>query len=396
VVTLFAEAADHVKSESVTATAGGAAVPHVELIVRRAGAIEVAVVDARGAPVKHAHVDVVGGGGASADAHGELRMPVMEPGTYELAARARWTPRAEGRPEQATRVTVVAGETAKVRLVVESYAGTLRGVVVDAAGAPLPDVAIDIAPHEPDARRLDWQRALAWSAADGSFEVGGLPDRTLAVRARLEGAEEVIVDRVSLADRVRIAMKPTGSLSGAVSDPSGASVDDVVLQLEDRAQDLSRTERLFHTRGRFVFRDLPAGSYRLTIDDDRETSIVVPLAAGEHVRDLVIRVRPRFAIRGRLVSAERRPLAGWNVELPHKEASDTSSSGRTIVTTIVEQTITNARGEFLFEGIIGTEVTLSAGDRSRDPDAAMVEIKTVRLGASPTVDLGDVVVPAKP
>ena len=71
------------------------------------------------------------------------------------------------------------------------------------------------------------------------------------------------MDGVALGQRVKLMLGATGMLSGVVVDSAGSPVDDVVLEAEDRAQDLSRNERLFRTRGKFTFRDLPAGTYRL-------------------------------------------------------------------------------------------------------------------------------------
>jgi hypothetical protein len=67
-----------------------------------------------------------------------------------------------------------------------------------------------------------------------------------------------------------------------------------------------------------------------------------------------------------------------------------------VVIWTVESTTTNARGEFLAQGLAGAAVTISAADRARDPEAPMVEVKTVPLVGNSPIDIGDVVVPAKP
>src|SRR6185295_18473324 len=113
------------------------------------------------------------------------------------------------------------------------------------------------------------------------------------------------------------------------------AVDDVDIEISDRSQDLTRSERLFHTGGRFVFRDVQAGSYRITAAGDRQTSVMVALGVGETRNDIRIAVRPRHSLKGRLLAADRTPLAGWQIEVPHKEAPETTN-GRTVITYDVE------------------------------------------------------------
>ena len=258
-------------------TAALGTVARVELVLEKAGEIIGTVADRGGAPVANLRVearreDSTSGPGGTTDLRGEFSIAGLEPGAYAVAAASKWdlgsTSRVIGAP---VRATVTRGAAARVALVVDRDAGALTGVVVDAAGAPVPDVAIDVALSSADLepRRRDWEHDLAWSAADGSFRITNLPEHELAVRARIEGANEAVVESVKLGDRVRLVLKPTGVLAGVVTDPSGAPVEDVSLEIDDRAQNIARTERLFHTGGKFSFRELPAGSYRITADEDR-------------------------------------------------------------------------------------------------------------------------------
>jgi hypothetical protein len=205
----------------------------------------------------------------------------------------------------------------------------------------------------------------------------------------------VVASKVAIGARLRLVLPSTGTIAGVVTDPSGATIDDVDIEIADRAQDLTRGERLFHTRGKFVFRDVQAGTYRVTADGDRQTSVIVTLGVGETRSDIRIAVRPRHALKGRLLAGDRTPLAGWQIEVPHKEEPETTN-GRTVITYEVEKTITDARGEFLVEGLVGKEVTVSAGDVLRHPEQSMIELRTIPLAGASIVDAGDLVVPAKP
>jgi len=387
-----------------TVTVPGAA--DVELVVDlpRYGTITGVVVDPDGRPLPGVDVetratdpDNNASGGAHTGARGEFAIEMLPAGAYDVSAVTDWNRWSDTRVEdaRAAHASVSAGGTARVRLVMQPDRGTITGTVVDAAGAPVADAAIDAAPAGPELRRLIWKH-LAWTAADGTFRIERLPDGVFAVRARIEGANVAVVNDVALGARIRLVMRPTAALSGVVVGPTGGPVDDVQLEVKDREHDVSRTERLFRTAGKFAFRDLPAGTYRLTADDDRQTSITVALREGEIRDDLRVVARPRYAIRGRLVAADRRPLAGWTIEVPHQEAIERSSTGGTVTIHTVETTITNARGEFLVQGLAGKEVTISAADRTRDPETSMVELRTVALAGASPVDVGELIVPAKP
>ncbi len=389
-------------SDSKKVTTSLAAPTRVELVLAgdKTGGIAGTVIDRRGQPVANQRVEVRTGDDTgpttTTDLRGEFAIQGLDPGAYNVVVESKWqegysSSRVLGTP---TRVTVSRDATARVQLQIDTDTSRITGTVVDSTGAPIADVAIDVALTSPDVepRRRDYERTLAWTSATGAFEITGLPDHALAVRAQIAGANEVVVDNVQPGQHVRLVLKPTGSLSGVVIDPSGASVDDIFLEVEDRAQDISRKERLFHTGGKFTFRELPAGTYRLTADEDRQTSITVTIADGERRDGLQLALRPRHSIKGRLVSAEGKPLANYKLEVPHKESVEPSGE-RVTVTYEVEYGATDARGEFLIQGLVGSEVTISAGDLSTSPDPKLVEVKTVPLTGPPTIDLGDLVMP---
>lgn len=394
-----AAAVGYATSPEVRAVTALDHVARVELVLGpRTGSLAGKVIDRAGAPLANLRVelrtgDAASGPGAHTDLRGEFEVTGLDAGTYQVVVESDWQlsavdSRTLGTP---TRVTLARGDTARVVLQVDPEASRIAGTVVDARGAPLADVEVDAALTSPDVepRRRNWGRSV-WTSATGGFELAGIPDLPVAVRARIAGANEAVVDDVRPGQHVRLVMQETGVLAGVVIDPSGASVDDISLEVEDRAQDLARRERLYFTGGRFQLRDLPAGTYRLTADEDRQTSITVTLAAGERREGLQLSLRPRHAIRGRLVSASGKPLANYKLEVPHKEAVERTGT-RMVATYEVEYGVTDARGEFLIEGLVGAEVTISAGDLAAAADPAMVEVKTVALSGPPTIDLGDLV-----
>lgn len=385
----------YTQSAEVKAMISLTSIARVELVLGdKTGEIVGTVVDRTGKPVVNARVEARPAGPSdTTNVHGEFDLQNLDPGFYNVVVESKWQSKLSDRTTgAAVRTRVDRGVTARVQLQIEPDANRITGTVSDGHG-PLGDVAIDIALTGPDIepRRRSWERAMAWSSASGGFEITGLPDQPVAVRARIEGANETVVDNVKPGDHVRLVLSPTGVLSGVVTDPSGASVDDITLEIEDRAQDISRRERLFHTGGKFTFRELPAGTYRLTADEDRQTSITITLANGEQRDNLQLALRPRHSIKGRLVDTAGKPLPNYKLEFPHKESIEHTSKGGIVVTYESEFAATDARGEFLIEGLVGSEVIISAGSLDGGPDPKMTEIKTVPLTGPPVIDVGDLV-----
>jgi len=160
--------------------------------------------------------------------------------------------------------------------------------------------------------RGSWHDPPVLTALDGNFRLTGLPRGRFTLRAYREGGPDAVVEHISLGDRAHLTIRPTGILAGIVAPSSAAtSIDDITIAAIDRARDVSREERIYHTGGRFALRDLPAGTYHLTVDGDPRSAVTVTLAEGERRADLRLVAQPRFTIRGRLVAADRTPLAGW-------------------------------------------------------------------------------------
>ncbi len=386
-------------SEEVTVTTSLSAPARVDLVLGdKTGGITGVVVDRSGKPLANQRVEArsgtaTAGPSAESDLRGEFTIPALDPGTYKVVVESKFQGGEDSRLLGQVTATVTRGNTTRIQLPIDTESSRITGIVVDARGQPIPDVAVDVALSSPDIepRRRDFE-GLAWTSATGLFEIEDLPDHALAVRAQIAGANEVVVDNVRPGQHVRLVLAPTGVIAGVVTDPSGGSVEDLLLEIEDRAQNISRAERLFFTGGKFAFRDLPAGTYRLTADEDRQTSVTITLGAGETRDNVQLALRPRHAIRGRLVSAEGKPLPNYKLEVPHKEAVDRGPGDRVIATYEMQYSATDARGEFLIEGLVGAEITLSAGDMSV-PDPKMVDVKTIQLTGPPVIDLGDLTMP---
>ncbi|MEO8702318.1 MAG: carboxypeptidase-like regulatory domain-containing protein [Kofleriaceae bacterium] len=173
----------------------------VDFVLEAASAINGRIVDADGKPVSGARIQAISDGGE------QVARSSAEDGTFRIARirGAEWRLSAIRPRDQehyilfgastasAERIEVPAGGEVKVTLTVESAHSTLRGVIVDAHGAPVPDASFCIARADSDdgsyasmsehnARLNDVAQAVK-ANADGTFEVADLFPGPYGVRA---------------------------------------------------------------------------------------------------------------------------------------------------------------------------------------------------------------------
>jgi hypothetical protein len=107
--------------------------------------------------------------------------------------------------------------------------------------------------------------------------------------------------------------------------------------------------------GKFAFRNLEAGDYRLVFESDgyvRLRGESLKLAAGQSLRDLAVRLTPTGVISGRVVDRSGQPIGNVPVHL----------TGDTLARAVV--TRSNDRGEFRFFFVTPGEYRVSAGQGS--------------------------------
>ena len=244
--------------------------------------------------------------------------------------------------------------------------------------------------------RYTWTSPPVLTALDGSFRVAGLPPGSYGVRAYRPGGGEAVVSHVALGDHPTLTIHPTGVLAGVVIAASGAPITDVVVAAQDREHEVSRDERAYFTGGRFALRDLPAGSYKLTVDGDPGSALIVPLGEGERREDLRLVIQPRYALHGRLVSQAGAPLVAWRIEVPRLESVDHGPGPRVIETSTVEIAVTAADGTFLVHDLPAGPTTISAFDVTRGADVAAALVHDLTLGGTASlVEVGDLATPTE-
>jgi hypothetical protein len=405
---LFAYAAGYPRPSapgSVIAALGVTAT--VELVLASGGSITGEVVDEAGNPAAAVVVEARGpdSGTEWSDAHGHFTISALPPGGYDVRVRSSWG-EPPHQPDAHPATAIVTTDTVThIRLIAEATPGTITGTVSDAANTPISDAYVTAAREDATAgepgtsgylSRGAWHDPPVLTALDGSFRLTGLPRGRFALRAYREGGPEAIVENVNVGDRARLIIRPTGVLAGVVAPSSAAtSIDDITIAATEKAREVSREERLYHTGGRFALRDLLAGTYRITVDGDPRSAITVNLAEGERRLDLRLVAQPRFTIRGRLVSTDGKPLAGWTVEAPRLERNETTD-GRTLVVSTSEVALTMPDGRFLLHNLPSGPTSISAGPSSRDTDAPLTQLRELTLAGATEVDVGDLSMTAAP
>ncbi|MEO8705124.1 MAG: carboxypeptidase-like regulatory domain-containing protein [Kofleriaceae bacterium] len=393
-IEIHASAAKLIGSDRVHATASLASVANVELVLERGAALTGTVVDAAGTPMPgimiRAHSDDAGSRDGWADAHGVFTIEGLEPGAYEVWATTRWG------DSPSVRATVTRDATARVTVIAETPTGTITGTVVDARGAAVADAYVDVARDSGDPAYYRWTGKPVLAGLDGSFRITGLPAARFAVRAYRPGGEATVASNLGLGATVKLTLPPTATISGVVVDASGAVVEDVTIECDETLLDVHRRERLFHTRGRFVFRDLPAGSYTVEVGGDRRTRVELELGEAQHRDDLRLIVLQLYTLRGRLITPDKLPVAGYRVEVTGPPIVIRKKAGGVVSVYDTEVAITDAAGHFLVRGLKAGTAKIAAGDRVKTPDGDLPELASIELrGTAPEVDAGDVVVPAR-
>lgn len=321
------------ESQVVTVADGGEAT--LELVVDEGGGVAGDVVDERGRPVVGARVRAVaatmqwsGDHGAQTADDGSFAIERLRPGPHRIIAHrpGGWEElRAPGQTDDEAdgeKITVVAGQTARVHLVVESPSGVIRGHVVDGHGAPITDAFVDAARESESAAaaagqarqavRWGWSRDPALTDTDGAFTLDQLKPGKYTVRAFRRGGGEALAEGVAVGGHVTLTIRRTGSVSGTVRADGGAAPETLTVALRDRTTGFARSETFFRTGGQFALRDLPAGTFEVAVraaeGSGRAEAV---LAEGQDLTGVTVALEASATLTGRVVSlADGSPIPG--------------------------------------------------------------------------------------
>jgi protocatechuate 3,4-dioxygenase beta subunit len=382
-----------------------------DLVLDDGGSMTGTVVDTTGKPVPDVSVTAMpvarnlafGPDRATTGADGGFAIDTLRAGAYRLTARRgnevlRRPGISEEQP-QGERVTVRAGQTATVRLVVDAASGAISGSVVDSAGKPVPDAFI-AASRESEAAgarssnvlgtRIDWwgDDRPVLTSPDGSFQVTGLAPGKYTLRAYRKGGGEAFAEHVAVGGTARLQIKPTASLEGTVRRDAGPPPRDLQLSLRNAQTGFERTESFYQTQGRFRVADLPAGHFEITARGDGGLgSVTIDLGEGEARTGVDIKLAPLVSMTGRIVDlATHKPVPGIMV------FAASMNAGMAFAPDDDPARVSDEAGRFsIANAPVGTVAIRGFPKdwQGSDYDAFRI-VRTVDAGGGTSVDIGDI------
>lgn len=396
--------------DGYTVTVAAGATVEQDLVLEDGGKVTGTVVDEDDRPVSATGVEavtadrswLVGDSGVTTDGNGAFTIEALRPGDYEVRAQAGREPilRTPGTPGpfDGQSVTVRAGETATVKLRVESRTGAITGTVVDAAGAPVPDAFVssarDLDPEIRGTSSVARTRMPSWgqgwsvlTSPAGRFTLDKLARGKYAVRSFRKGGGEAFAEHVAVGATVKLQIKPTGSIAGTVRS-NGSPLQELKVAIHDEQTGFGRTESFYRTGGRFKLDDLPAGHFEIAASSDGGQKVTtVDLAEGETRTGIELSLEILVTVTGRLVDQTQKPIAGFRVFV---NSTDAGSSSISTNPDMGPESVTDESGRFKVSRIRLGQVMIAgipAGGSTHEVDY----VHTVRMVAgSGTVDLGEI------
>jgi Carboxypeptidase regulatory-like domain/PDZ domain len=303
-----------------------------EIVLDAGGGLIGTVVDPGGRPVAEAQVvaaAIVGPGGlparatASTDGSGHFTIHDLPPGKARVEARAPgFAPSAALEAESApdARELVLTLRPARV----------LRGRVLAPDGRPL--AGANVVARRPGS---NLESPVVTTAADGSFELGGLDAGPHDLEAMAEGYASAYKGKVSApAEGIELRLQANGGMAGVVSDAGGKPVADFQVRwqpilLAGDAPGRSGELRILAADGAFRVEALAPGAYDLAIAAPgfAPAERRVTVAAGA-LADASVRLGAGATLFGRIVGDDGAAVAGAKVSVMTGHEGDEIQSDR--------------------------------------------------------------------
>ena len=286
---------------------------------------------------------------AETDATGTYQLNGVAPGTYRLGfhdpsgdhATEYWSN--WGTLEAADDLYVAPGATLTGKTVMVTTAGHVTGVVTGDGDASLADVAVAAYRHTWPYHDTSWElRGETLTAADGSYDLGGLPEGTYRLgftdttgtylpefwddAATVGAAQDVVVRVGQPATGKDASLAHGGEISGTVSGADGALADVRVTAyaFDDTWDEWSSVTSVWTDEaGDYRIGGLVADDYRLRFRDSEsvhvtefwddaatlEAATSIPVGAGATVTGKDAELAEGGHITGQVTDAEGTPLA---------------------------------------------------------------------------------------
>lgn len=304
-----------------TALAAGARGGPLRLQLPAAGTLSVQVLDAgghgaEGMPIQlqaeaeagpRVAVTDAGGRASFEDVSGACQVSVWPPGSGVVTGTER----------------VGDGDSTRLVLRLPDTGHRLSGRVFDPLDQPV--AGARVAAHRVDGRS---QGGLvqAWTGADGTFELTGLPAPPYALRVDHPDFAEARLSTDTTDAPLRVSLLEGRAVHGRLIEAgSEAALSDVQVVLQDG----DRTWLASSDRGRFEFLNIAPGQYVLSTRSDQHADLQLPwqvLGDGRPQPELELSLVRYGAIRGEVVDRLGRPVAGARVTAVQVETTATATS----------------------------------------------------------------------
>lgn len=361
----------------------------VELTLPTGGILAGVVVQRAGEPAPYALVR------ATASTRGEFRSPPRwvtadATGRFELGGLPRQALQLRASDERASSelVEVSLVEVARrdeLRVVLD-ITGSIRGVVVDERGEPVPEVQVRAEGRQRPRSAGELFLGRTWRAttdSSGAFAFHGVPDEDHVLSLGDSSAsDELSATRYVRpgATGIKLVLRQTGAVVGRLVDGAGKPVPGpVYVMLSDRGPAIS-------SAAAFRLTDVAPGSYQLQLRAPglgERTLPQVKVAAGETLELGDVAIDAGRRIVGRVVDLQGRPVVGAKV----RASSHTSFGGPDELegespfarAMGVLTATSDARGGFELAGV-SIEMPMSLSARSPTGSSSTV---SVAAGAAP-------------
>jgi protocatechuate 3,4-dioxygenase beta subunit len=233
-----------------------------------------------------------------------------------------------------------------VELALTTSLFTMHGRVVDERGFGVGGALITVISNDPRTPT----RRNAKSDTDGTFSVPALPEPPYSLSAEHPAFSETRLSRVDEVDDVRVVLSAGVIFVGRLRDDwTGDGLPNARVRLEGP----TRTETKTRDDGTFVFRQLPTGTYEVTLSHpDYETQtrrvVIEPPRYVDRPQELeTVRLEPGGVVEGEVLDASGDPVPGAEVTW-----GDPPRWSRAA--------LTDARGSFQLRGVPAGSVWITA------------------------------------